>query len=126
MLTLINLLAHSFNEGSLYLLSVDSETMRLPSLNLDSLTDKDKTKEISVNEIVKGLYDKYIDLDYNWAQPKLLDIDIFYSEQKILQTHIYYSCYIPYATRLNSSSWIIGDSILPHSQILRKALLCSK
>lgn len=124
MLTLINLLAHSFNEGSLYLLSIDSETMRLPSLNLDSLVDK--TKEVSVDDIVKGLYNKYIDLDYNWAQPKLLDIDIFYSEKEILQTHIYYSCYIPYSTKLNNSSWTIGDSILPHSQILRKALLCSK
>lgn len=123
MLTLINLLAHSYSKDSIYLLSLNSDTIKFPSINLDSLAGElEKTAE----DLVRDLYNKHINLDYNWAQPKLLDIDIFQNEQKLIQTHVYYSCYIPHSTSLTSSHWVVGDEILPYSKILRKALLCSK
>jgi hypothetical protein len=123
MLTLINLLAHSYNKDSIYLLSLNADAIKFPSINLDSL---EGNIEQTTDDLIRELYNKHINLDYNWAQPKLLDVDIFKNEQGIVQTHIYYSCYIPHSTPLARSYWVVGDGILPYSNILRKALLCSK
>jgi hypothetical protein len=122
MLTVINLLAHSCKNQSIYLLSVSPDSIKFPSINLDTLKP---TKDISVKKIIEKLYSQHIVLDYNWAQPKLLDIDMFLSEEELLQTHIFYSCYIPYDTTIKDSSWVIADDLIPYSNILKKALLCS-
>jgi hypothetical protein len=124
MLTLINLLAHSYQKDSIYLLSTSLDNIKIPFINLDNIDQNDT--DISIDRLVQDLYNKHINLDYNWAQPRLLDIDMFRSDENIVQTHIYYACYIPYTTTLNNASWLLGDEILPYSKILRKALLCSK
>lgn len=121
MLTLIDLLVHSYENQSIYLLSTNTNSIKLPSINLDKIEDKNN---IDIDFLIKQLYDKYINLDYNWTKPSLLDIDLYQSQEDILQTHIYYSCYVPHSTVLLSGNWMIADEILPHSKILKKALLC--
>lgn len=118
MLTLTNLVCCSINQKSAYALSLYQDKIRLPSINLDTVTINDST---SIEGLIKNLFEKHISIDFDWAKPKLIDIDI-YTNDNVTQTHIYYGCYIPYKTILSDSYWVLIDDMIPHSKVLRKVL----
>jgi hypothetical protein len=119
MLTRINLLCHSYNHSSLYLLSLEQFELKIPHYNI---VQNNQDENFSLDSTLKDLFCKYINIDYTWSRPSLLDVDIFKSDDNILQTQIYYSSYVPYATSIFNSYWYLADDMVCRSRILGKIL----
>lgn len=119
MLTRINLICHSYNHSSIYLLSLEQFELKIPHYNI---IQNNQENDFSLDTILKDLFCKYINIDYAWSKPSLLDVDIFKSDDDVLQTHIYYSAYVPYSTSIFNTYWYLADDIVSRSRILGKIL----
>lgn len=110
------------NDESIVLVSSDKESLVLPQIDISSLNPK--KHNINLQSIIKSIFEKYINLNFDWTKPKLLNIELSYEEESNTSTTvIYYGIYIPNNTLLNNSHWIDVKPYIGHYDTLRK-LIC--
>lgn len=111
-----------FSDDTITLVSIDKESLILPQVDVSSLNPK--KNNIDLQSITKLLFEKYVNLNFNWTKPKLLDIDLVYEQESNTSTTvIYYAIYIPHSTMLNNAYWIDAKQYVGHYDTLRK-LIC--
>lgn len=112
----------NLTNDSISLVSTKEEALALPQIDISSLNPK--KNNINLQSITKFIFEKYVNLNFDWTQPKLIDIDLMYQEDLNLSTTaIYYGIYVPDNVILNNSYWLDIKPYVGHYDTLRK-LVC--
>lgn len=113
----------NLNSNNVNIVSSQENNLVLPHLDLSSLNPK--KQDISLNNLIRVLFEKSVNLNFSWTKPKFLNVELIHDEESnTIITGIYYAIYIPENTQLiNNSYWIDIKPYVPYYEILRK-LVC--
>lgn len=113
----------TLNSDVINVISKEENSLSLPQIDVSDLNPK--KHDISLDTIIKILFNKSVNLNFSWAKPKLLNIELIYDEENdTTTTAIYYGIYIPNNVQLNDRCyWIDIKPYIGHYETLRK-LVC--
>jgi len=112
----------SMTNDSINIISNNKDSLMFPQIDISTLNPK--KHNINLDSILKLLFEKSINLNFEWSRPKLLNIELSYDEESNTAiTAIYYGIFIPNNTALVNSYWIDIKPYVAHYDTLRK-LIC--
>jgi hypothetical protein len=110
------------NNDTINIVSNDKDSLSFPQIDISTLNPK--KHNLNLDSILKLLFEKSVNISFEWSRPKLLNIELSYDEElNTLITAIFYSIFIPNNTSLNDSYWIDIKPYIAHYDTLRK-LVC--
>lgn len=114
--------AAELDNERIMLVSSNKESLSLPQIDISSLNPK--KHNLNFQSIIKLIFEKYVNLSFDWTKPKLLNIELTHEEESnTLITGIYYAIYIPSSTLLSNATFIDIKPYVSQYETLRK-LIC--
>jgi len=112
----------SISNDSVNIVSHDKNSLSFPQIDVSTMNPK--KYNLTLNSILKLLFEKSVNISFEWSKPKLLNIELSYDEESnTLITAIYYGIFIPNNASLTNSYWIDIKPYVAHYDTLRK-LVC--
>jgi hypothetical protein len=113
----------NLTKDSINIISNQNDLLLLPQIDISTLDPK--KHNLDLESTVQLLFERCVNLDFNWSKPKLLNIELIYDEEAdCTTTAIYYGIYVPDNTKLmNNCYWIDIKPYIGYYETLRK-LVC--